>query len=255
MHEADRVIRHDRGDPLLRGCQQRLRLRPGPQLVEVDVRDRVRYDRQLGVAGVDRADTSGDPAKRLKPRGIGFDGLVARAIDVLDEQQSSLLVGTGGDDARRWDAPGAGKRDPTRLELLCLGRLGRADTQHGAASADGGLVTHQPRRAALAQACHGDEVVAADGRKNPLHNDLVERGIHHKVHATRLSSHGTAVQSPPSAAALSVTERPSPVEWPGLTYPPAIAEASNGWACRRSHRRPGPGDCPEAGLTSSPEKL
>ena len=69
-------------------------MRPGAQLAEVDVRDRVRYDRQLGAAGVDRTDTSGDPAKRLKPRGVGYDGLVARALDVVDEQQSSLVVGT-----------------------------------------------------------------------------------------------------------------------------------------------------------------
>ena len=36
------------------------------------------------------------PGTVLEPRGVGFDGPVARAVDVLDEQQSSLVVGTGG---------------------------------------------------------------------------------------------------------------------------------------------------------------
>jgi hypothetical protein len=114
----------------------------------------VGYGRQPGAAGVDQTDTSGDPAQRLEPRGVGFDGLVARAVDVLDEQQSSLVVGTGGDDARRGDAPGAGQRNPTHLRHQRPGRLGRRDTHHGAACAAGGPVTYQPRRAVLAQACH-----------------------------------------------------------------------------------------------------
>jgi hypothetical protein len=91
----------------------------------------VRYERQLGVAGRDRTDTSGDPAKRLKPRGVGFDGLAARAIDVLDEQQSSLVVGTGGDDARRWDTPARASAIP-RTSSFCVRAVSGVPTRNKA---------------------------------------------------------------------------------------------------------------------------
>jgi len=186
MHETDRVIRHDRGGTLLGGCQQRLRLRPGAQLVEVDIGDRVRHGRQIDAAGVDHTDTGGDPAQRLKPRGIRRDRLVARAIDVLNEQHSGLTAGAGSDDIRHWHAPGSGHRHRANLDVLWPGCRGRPDTHHGGACAAVGLVTHQPRRTAPAEARHADKTVPSDGGERPRRK-IVRRILPHQTYGTRLS--------------------------------------------------------------------
>jgi hypothetical protein len=217
VHEAGRVIRDDRGDAFLRGCQQGLRLRPGAQCREVDARDRTRNGRQFGAAGVDGADASSDPAKLLETREAGLDRLVARALDMLDQQHCSRVIGTSGDDTRHRDASSASQRHPAHLERLGLRRLRRADPQHGAARAAGILVTHQPRRAAPAQARHGNQANPADGRNSPLNNGFVESDVRHQAHATRLSGAGHATWASsvvgriggPRSAATS-RRRPSP---------------------------------------------